>query len=259
MSAGHSGSTLLNMLLNGHPEILGISEVSAINLFAKDKFQEKSTFNSSFWKNVRKSYFKKTGEKLEAIDIKLKNKPGLQVYENWLEKNLALIEVIGKQSKTKYLVDTSKEYKRLYWLAQSPLNIKVILLTKNGKGISYSYLRKYGYAIFGNTIRRMYLLLLWFILIKLRFRLPSIHVKYEDLATSPEFELKRICHFLDLKYEPTMLKYRQHDYHGILGNRMRMETNQKIFLDEQWKQKMPRKYQLLFDMYAGWINKLFGY
>ncbi|MEO8761513.1 MAG: sulfotransferase [Bacteroidia bacterium] len=34
-----------------------------------------------------------------------------------------------------------------------------------------------------------------------------LEVKYEDLVTNPEMELKRICTFLDLTYTPEMLEY----------------------------------------------------
>jgi hypothetical protein len=53
MSAGHSGSTLLNMLLNGHDDVIGLSEVDKIDRYIDGKFDDNSKLKSTFWKNTR--------------------------------------------------------------------------------------------------------------------------------------------------------------------------------------------------------------
>ncbi len=58
----------------------------------------------------------------------------------------------------------------------------------------------------------------WFMqaLEKDRQRLPGLTVRYEDLTGQPEQEVRRICEFLEVDWEPAMLDYGQFD-HGRLA------------------------------------------
>jgi hypothetical protein len=48
-----------------------------------------------------------------------------------------------------------------------------------------------------------------------RRTLPGLTVRYEDLTAEPETEARRLCAFLDVDYEPRMVKYGER-YHGPL-------------------------------------------
>mgnify|MGYP001600391271 CR=1 FL=1 len=43
---------------------------------------------------------------------------------------------------------------------------------------------------------------------------PFVHVKYEDLVTTPEATLERICAYLDIPYEPEALDYKRKEVAG---------------------------------------------
>jgi hypothetical protein len=43
---------------------------------------------------------------------------------------------------------------------------------------------------------------------------PGLTVRYEELTVDPERETKRICEYLELEWEPSMVEYGQHGQHG---------------------------------------------
>lgn len=45
-----------------------------------------------------------------------------------------------------------------------------------------------------------------------RTNLEGHTLRYEDLVADPEGELRRLCAFLGLEFEPAMLRYGEHDH-----------------------------------------------
>ncbi len=65
--------------------------------------------------------------------------------------------------------------------------------------------------------------------------LPSVLlVKYEDLCQSPENEIRKVCRFLDVAYTDHMLKFRADKGHTLMGNRMRFGEEENIMEDRSW-------------------------
>ena len=48
--------------------------------------------------------------------------------------------------------------------------------------------------------------------------------------------------------------FRNFIHHEIGGNRMRLKTDSKTEEDIEWKQKMPKKYKILFNLLFSWLN-----
>lgn len=86
-----------------------------------------------------------------------------------------------------------------------------------------------------------------------------LRVRYEDLATRPEREVKRICAFLGMDYQPTMLDFCSVTHHVVNGNRMRAQKDSRIRLDCGWEAEMDTAVRKYFDRNAGAINRRLGY
>jgi hypothetical protein len=86
-----------------------------------------------------------------------------------------------------------------------------------------------------------------------------LQLHYEDLVTRPQQTLRTVCGFVDVGFEAEMLAYRGKPYFGIGGNRMRDGRDERIVLDEKWKEELSWKYRLAFTISCGWLNKLYGY
>ncbi|MBU4242627.1 MAG: sulfotransferase domain-containing protein, partial [Desulfobacterales bacterium] len=82
---------------------------------------------------------------------------------------------------------------------------------------------------------------------------------YKDLATNPEYELKKLCNFIGVDYSPQCLDFRQSNHH-ILGNtKMRLGSNSSIYYDEKWRRSLSSEQLKLFDRLAGKMNRKYGY
>lgn len=291
LGAGHSGSTLLNFLLNGHSQILGLNEVQEIRRYMGENARD-DRLSDDFWQTVKQQY-EATSQKSFKSVVKIhwkkapiwssKDKvrrrgiaePNLisQFWEwqkiqasdaltfaDWTQRNQWLLSAISAESKADFLVDASKAWQRLLLLQKSGcFKIKVIHLVRDGRAVINSYIRKYdsfkvGFRRWSNqAIAAMVA----------RQQFPSedwIKIHYEDLATQPETVLRQLCQFLSISYEPDMLEFRQHTYVGIRGNRMAEDAHNKaIVFDQKWKRELSNFNQARFTLLGGYLNHQLGY
>ncbi|MDH3254920.1 MAG: sulfotransferase [Acidobacteriota bacterium] len=262
IGSGHCGSTLLTLLLNGHRDVLGLSEIGTIGDHVRQQEPER-TLDASPWKLVCADYERSTGTAFSSIDLSFPAARTLlrwspQEVNEWVGPNRALFDAWARTSKTGLLVDASKSWQRLYLLHRSGcFDLSVIHLVRDGRAVLNSYLRKYELPGFAFT--KWPKVTLAALLLKRRID-PSrwLDVRYEDLARSPQRELSRICGFLDIAFTPEMLRYRSHEFYGLGGNRMLAGSGEAIRLDERWKEELPRRYRFLFSLFFGWLNRLAG-
>ncbi len=262
LGAGHCGSTLLNMLLNGHSKVLGLSEIDTINFERLSQSDNKSA--AEFWHQVREQYVSDLGETVELARFK---HPSASELRKWtaaerniyMKHNGCLFRSIRAVSGKIILVDSSKSWQRLLLLAESnDVSLKVIHLVRDGRAIVNSYHVKYGSFRVG--------FLRWLssgvraLLLKNKFLDSNwLQVGYEKLTADPTEELKAICSFIGIAFESAMLDFRAHADLGIGGNRMRSQRVATIRVDEGWKCELPWKEKLKFLICGSWLNRIYGY
>jgi hypothetical protein len=83
-------------------------------------------------------------------------------------------------------------------------------------------------------------------------------VRYEDLSSDPERELRRICTFIGVAYTPEMLAFSDKSHHILNGNRMRFDSS-GITPDLSWREKLSPRDISYFDTRAGRLNRELGY
>jgi hypothetical protein len=271
LGSGRCGSTLLDLLLNGHSQILGLGEVVTLNSVfnpfnmpagRKVGFQESYL---PFWQDVRRCYESLTDTAFADLNIRhprWRTIPKLRADDiaSWAYPNKMLLASIQCVSGARMLVDASKFGQRLYLLQQSSFaTIQVIHLVRDGRAVVNSYIRRYN--DFNAGLRLWVTTALASFYLRRQFQHTDwLQVRYEHLAMRPEETLQNICAFLGLTFEHNMLAYRSRPYFGIGGNPLVMESEEeRIVLDERWKQELSSKHQLIFATVAGWLNKLYGY
>ena len=262
--AGHCGSTLLNLLLNAHPKVIGLSEVSNLHKTLLDGAVNSDNLklaNTKFWSSVFKNFESITGTPLLSEEYRFSildwqeyfslNRDEIEYYQ---EVNEIFFDVVQKQGPYRVICDASKFLQRAHLLLSSGTPIKVIHLDRDGLGVANSYLRKgrtmtdalqrWGMAESGKLL--------------LSHWLPNkslLFCKYEKLAKDPKKELHRICDFLDIEFSDEMITdFRKTDNFGISGNRMRHSTDPRIYLDNSWKKNMPTKDKYEFWVKGGWLS-----
>lgn len=262
--AGHCGSTLLNLMLNAHPQAIGLSELENVHNTFMDRAdvpEIKKLRESDFWQTTLSDFEHRFGSPLLCNNnrIKLSDWSGYfglksQALTHIQNVNRALFDSIAARSGATVICDASKFLLRLHMLIDAGLPVKVIHLHRDGRGVMHSYLRK-GYSV-ENSFHRWSNAEVGYLLLSHWLPKTDAHYCcYENLATQPERELKRICSFLRLKYEPEMLTdFNKETHFGIGGNRMLSSKNLSIRMDVEWKRQLDFKSKNFFWLKGGWIQ-----
>ena len=86
---------------------------------------------------------------------------------------------------------------------------------------------------------------------------------YEDLVLRPEETLRRVCDFLQVRFDPDMLAYHVDAQNQIPTDSLRWHRNSVRAPDTSlvygWKEKMSRSDRIIFEQIAGDALETFGY
>lgn len=219
---GHSGSTILDLALGTHPEIIGLGEVYTLLHDAKRDHHYSSLCSCGklateckFWKNI------------PAI---LENPDSI---ENQYGKLICYFQDMFGEDKI--LVDSSKNtYQYLRFLKENH-NLKVLFLVRD--------IRSWTYSRYLNSRKPLfYLAFRWYLENKkLLFRLGKMGIQYkligyEELSLYPEHLLKIISDYLEIGYDAAMLEPDKTNSHIISGNILRADAlkRNRFVYDARW-------------------------
>ena len=297
IGTGHCGSTLLDLIIGSHSRAFSLGELHAISSHMDNGFGAYPRICSvcrgkcSFWNENASWPLLKLYYSRKSMLRRVAGKIARQIYSPY--------HLLSKWSGKDVLVDSSKQP---YWFrtqlqprhAVSGITPYLIFITRDGRAVVNSYLRKYperGIETITKTWLRQVNDMNGFYE---QFE-PSrkMKVKYEELASRPEAVTGKLCEFLDIPYEKAMLRYWVHDHHLVAGN---AGTNSLIWkyremfsaepedarggidpkemeeyfdktyydqvgmgirLDERWRQELSEDSQTGFEVLAGDINQPF--
>jgi hypothetical protein len=273
-SSSYSGSTLLAMLLNGHPDVAAIGETSTAR-----RETRMSTFQCScgllmdqcpFWADVAERMRRAGHPDFRLANFELGFDParrtlgGRLLYgslrltlieraRDWFAARLpahrARMTAIGRRNRdfaraildvtgARVVVDTSKERMRArdlrHWLG---MDLRVIHLVRDPRGVVYSSVRR---GRDGGDARAA--AVRWAkvnaAILSATAALPRerrLVVRYEELCADPDAVLRRITRFLDLDPSRLRLPADSAGPQHVLGNRSRLIPVTEIRLDERWR------------------------
>jgi hypothetical protein len=297
MGAGHCGSTLLDLILGSHSQAFSLAEFHVVSKFIDDPDGARQAIcaicgdTCEFWNgkaplpSLAPFYSQKSiGHKLLGRAVRAFRNPYAPMFA-----------ATGKS----VLIDSSKSARwfarqiryRYTWRNTSPY---LIYLARDGRAVANSYFRKYpdlGIVSASERWKRSTVSMNRFYE---TYPFPNkTRVRYEDLATSTEAEVRRLCEFLGLGFEPAMLTYWIHDHHPISGNagthslvirqrerfgrtppdhRSRVNEGDRFYssdhyerlglgieLDLRWKRELTDEALRTFEDIAGDLNAPFAY
>jgi hypothetical protein len=260
LGAGHCGSTLLGMLLNAHPECVGVSEISKLreSIDANDP-----ALDLPEWREVASRYEAATGQRFAEIDFAHPRwselvRWGPAEIDAWVAPRAQVFEAIGAVTGRPWIVDGSKSWQQLYLMERSRrFDLRVVHLVRDARGIVHSYAKKYGEL--GHGLAKWFKPSLAAVAMSRWLGDRWLRIRYEDLAGDPAATLARVCGFLGVDYDPAMLEFRAHRWLGIGGNRMSRGGEGGIRLDERWRREMSWRDRLVVDVVGGPLNRYYGY
>jgi hypothetical protein len=192
-----------------------------------------------------------------------------------------LFNALFDKAQAEIIVDSSKSPRRAFMLSRNLkyYNIKVVHLVRDGRAVLHSYQKGY-YRVrltdpqtgkeqtktyyadtvrpVNNSVKR------WkkdnqsaFSFFKEQNN--YYFLRYEDLASNPETELKALLEFLGLSFEPKMLNLNRHTNHMVSGNASRINAEKIEPPFNSWKKELDPQKITYFNSKAGKLNSKLGY
>ena len=288
-SSGHSGSTLLDLLIGNMAGTVSLGEVKWLPLFIKTHQHctcGKPPQACPFWKPIlqelnlagsaetdkqvkgfrlsleaeRNNRIQKLGfyARLASSTVHPKGCPGLGS-SAILNNVVALYDAVLRTDQISAVVDSSKSIMTSQWLRNRfPQNTRVIHLVRDGRAVMASAMRKKVPAEqAAKTWLRDNRMAGFIYKSGPAGTLKKIH--YEDLCSNPEQTMREIADFIERPYSPDVLQLRGRERHLIGGNRMRFSGEEKIVNSETWKSRLSDRDLIVFNRVAGSFNRKLGY
>lgn len=302
-SAGHSGSTLLDLLLGSHSSVESLGEAFQLskNISLNSLCSCGAPVRSCvFWSRVLACLKERWGVDVSAnpyqfnlgyinpkvVKDRLHTRPGYRLKTKYfralhllqrrygieplryglgpvyatLANAWRLYAAVAEVSGRRVQVDSSKASLRaIESYLMRPDEVKIVLLTRDGRGVLFSRLKK-GFSCqqsisdWKKYYERSLVLLEKFVPPERR-----LHVKYEELVQHPRVELMRICKFLGIDFQEAMLDFAAQPHHIANGNAMRFERVSEIRGDFAWHTMLEESARRQFARLAGDLNRRLGY
>jgi len=317
LAASHSGSTLLSMLLSSHPQIATVGEIklSASAIGEIDRYRcscGEFIRKCRFWTKVKEGLAAR-GHEFDIADAGMDYRAVDSRYARWLlgplhrgmlleslrdgalrisltwrkkmpeihRRNAALASTVAEITGAQIVVDSSKIALRLKYLLRNPgLDVKVIRLIRDGRGVALTYMDPASFADAADPALRgggsgglrenerltmAHAAYEWrrsndeaeHILRRLD-KSQWIQFRYEDLCKDTANTLVRLFEFLGLDPSKRAPDFRSVEHH-VIGNGMRLDTTSQISLDERWRSVLTEEELRIFDSVAGSMNRRYGY
>lgn len=249
---GHSGSTILDMALGCHPQVVGLGEVSKVLRTPLKDFQLKyhqgrcscGTLPAEcpFWKPVLED---------------LQERPSRSVDEKYDE----LIPYFQKNYSPEHiLLDSSKTVRPFMSHLHQHYDVRVIFLVRDIRSWIHSRQTREG----GGTLR---LMLRWWrgnrrtLRFLRRHEMNTFVLGYEELALYPRQMLEKVCDFAGVDFNESMLRPANSKSHIIRGNAAKSDKEKvsEIRYDARWMTSIRLMVQSLVYLPALWLNRKLVY
>lgn len=243
---GHSGTTILDLALGAHPQMIGLGE--AVRVLQKPARGESQRGPAQLRGALRHERLCTCGQVAAQCPVwgpvldwlPAHDEEPLQVKLGYLLESLRRSKSIDSWS-SPWVVESFQDDFVLPLLEDSAVEVRVIHLTRDVRSWVHSRSREGRKK--GAWLPGLRPLLRWWRLSARHERLlrrsgkPVFQLGYEELALDPEQALRRVCVWLGLEFHDEMLQPLLYSSSHILsGNRMRFDSSKgrAIRYDAAW-------------------------
>ncbi|MGI9233999.1 MAG: sulfotransferase [Woeseiaceae bacterium] len=151
--------------------------------------------------------------------------------------NMEVFDAIFEQTNARYFVDMSKNIFRFRSIYDGyGSSLKIVILHRDYRAVTHSKMKR-GVSLeeaAGKWANKVYEIR------ALTAGIPAeniVQMKYEDLCTDPKSELLRLCNYLNLEFEESMMSRPTEGIHDLGGSPSKLEPERKeIRLDTAYQQ-----------------------
>jgi hypothetical protein len=243
-SRGHSGSTLLSLLVSGHSQVVSAGELKMLSNPDPQRrlcsCHRQVPSQCPFWGGVEQRVKDQVGCSLDQLLLVDGGDD-----HTFLRHNEALFAAIAQVSGRALIVDSSKSLPRLSRLLSveaqgAAFELYPVHLHRGPFG-SMNSARKRGDALRQAAYNYTRL----FFLTRERLRgVRALRVYYERLAADPRLEMGRVMAWLDLPLEEGQFQWRDGVRRDIHGNDMRFGSSDQIRVDQSWRHQLTWRQKL---------------
>lgn len=252
VSLGHSGSTLLAMCLNSHPEISFFGEFGSI---AKRIHKTDGFKICSFCNNSNCPVF--DVNEINIIKKYYSHGKFYSKYFNFISHYFYLKHFYNKNN-TKFIGDSSKSpewFLSNLFVYKNFINSFYVIIEREKYGVANSFLKKN--KSLKDTIK--YIKTETDSINKLVSKLNKkkyIKIKYEDFIGNPKLTLTKIMDIIGFDFNENLLQYRSIKHHFIGGNAGTMTLANKPNVSEKKNISWYKKIQNDFEIDYTWKKEL---
>ena len=297
MGYGRSGSTITDILLNQHPDIVSVGALNNLHRWLAEGMEcacGSPIADCEFWSDVLGKHLKKIPGKENTSDLRqvatlesLSSFPsiilgltGSSKLKRYGKKTGEIFKAIGDISGASFIVDSSKSTRDctgrpLLLSKTSGIDIKIIHLVRDGRAVGWSAMKKSGSderrrsteikaVNFTRTVLSWAATnLLSILTARLLPRGSVMRLRYEDLCSSTDEELRRIGEFAGLDPGPIIESIGNRKElaigHNLGGNRVRFSSGLTFKPDFEWTERLPWIYKQIFWILAWPVAIGLGY
>lgn len=297
-SIGHSGSTLLGMLLDQYPEMTAMGEITNLHKFTTEPDLlcgcGTPVLKCAFWQAVEAELRRKTGDlslslgefarptehkktafrKIPAWTELLmilgspvgwrmgsSISPRARRERDFGERAVIVCEAIATVHNTPITVTSAgatTQMKSIY--LADPKRFRGINVIRDGRGWTCSMMKREKKSM--DFAARLFVRRHWNTDLMMR-SIPArqrLQVKYEEMCLDPAATLTKVSDFLGLKTQLNEFTLKKDEFHGVGGNPMRFRYDEStVKLDEKWRRDLTTEELDLFEKIAGDLNRRLGY
>lgn len=267
---GHSGSTLLDSILDMHTSVIGVGELFRYKravLRGELCGCGKSVSECSFWRCVLNNagevsmplVYQTTGDFLRNTNKYVsmeQGTPALVHTQNFFDEHVRMYDAIRFCAKKTIIVDSSKSPDKAALLINHGMkNVRIIHLVRDGRGVAYSYVKKTGKP-FLQFAREWFMTNVKVLIVHRRYPdVPYLRIQYARLAAHPEETIRQLVSWYGASFEEHMLSFREKPHHQIGGNvKLKKKTDDTIRFDDAWKREITMVQRIVFLIFFGIFN-----